>query len=186
MKLNNNPSQIIETKRLILRPPIKNDYEAWVEFHADELVMKHLGGVQPRAVAWRGFCSFLGSWEFLGFGMFSLIDKETGQWLGRVGPIHPEGWPGDEVGWGVARAAMGKGFALEAAVATMDWAFENLGWEKVIHTIDPANLPSIALAKRLGSYNQGPTKLAEPFQDFRVDAWGQTRAEWLENRKKFD
>lgn len=60
----------------------------------------------------------------------------------------------------------------------MDYAFDVLGWTDVIHTIDPENARSIALAQRLGSANLGPTKLPQPYEDARVDAWGQSAAQW--------
>lgn len=47
---------ILVTQRLILRPPGPEDFERWAEFCADEKTMRFLGGVQPRAVAWRGLC----------------------------------------------------------------------------------------------------------------------------------
>lgn len=176
---------ILVTQRLILRPPGPEDFEAWAEFSADEETMRYLGGVQPRAVAWRGLCALAGAWHISGFAMFSLISRDTGEWIGRVGPWCPEGWPGTEVGWGVLRRHAGKGYALEAAVATIDYAFDLLGWDNVIHTIDPANTGSIALAQRLGARNQGQTRLPEPYHEFPVDCYGQSKAEWQENRKKF-
>lgn len=68
-----------------------------------------------------------GSWSLLGFGMFSVLERDTGRWVGRVGPLHPDGWPGDEVGWGIARGAWGRGYATEAAAAAMEWSFDILG-----------------------------------------------------------
>lgn len=119
-----------------------------------------------------------GSWLLKGFGMFSVIEKRTGQWIGRLGPWQPEGWPGTEVGWGLIKSAWGQGYALEGAQAAIDWAFDRLDWAQVIHTIDPENTPSQALAKRLGSANWGPGKLPSPYENFRVDVWGQSRQEW--------
>ena len=49
----------LETERLILRPPHREDFEPYLAFCADEEVMRTLGGVQPPSVAWRGFCSWL-------------------------------------------------------------------------------------------------------------------------------
>jgi RimJ/RimL family protein N-acetyltransferase len=80
---------------------------------------------------------------------------------------------------------MGKGYALEAAVASMDYAVDVLGWDDIIHTIDPDNLASAALAERLGSVNRGSGKLPSPFDASVVDVWGQTAADWRENRKRF-
>lgn len=180
----------IETERLILRPPNGEDFEGWAAFEADKETMTYLGGAKSRAESWRSLCTMVGAWHVRGFAMFSLILKDSGQenggqWIGRIGPWYPEGWPGTEVGWGVAPEYAGKGYALEAAVASMNYAVDVLGWSDICHTIDPENLPSIRLAERLGSTNRGPTRLPEPHQDARVDDWGQSREQWLENRKKF-
>jgi RimJ/RimL family protein N-acetyltransferase len=145
---------------------------------------RFIGGPQSRAAAWRSFATFAGAWVVQGFSMFSVIEKTTGRWVGRVGPWAPEGWPGAEVGWGLTRAAFGKGYATEAAEASIDWAFDSLGWSDVIHTINPENLSSQAVAERLGSVNRGPGLLPEPFSAFRVDVWGQTREEWRSRRRQ--
>ncbi|MBY0305605.1 MAG: GNAT family N-acetyltransferase [Sphingomonas sp.] len=173
---------ILFTERLILRPPAASDFEAWASFSAEAETMRFLGGVVPRETAWRSMCGMAGAWTIRGFAMFSMIHRESGQWIGRTGPWQPEGWPGTEVGWGVARAFAGKGYAHEAAVASIDYAVDVLGWTDIIHTIDPDNAGSIALARRLGSVNRGPSKLPPPLDSFRVDAWGQTAAEWRARR----
>lgn len=174
---------LLVTERLILRPPTREDFDAWADFHADPETMRFLGGVQPRSVAWRGLCAMTGAWQIAGFAMFSLIERGSGRWVGRVGPWRPEGWPGDEVGWGVAREFAGRGYAYEAAVASIDYAVDILGWSDVIHTIDPANAASIALAKRLGAANRGPTRLPEPHSDAPVDAWGQSAGQWRARKR---
>ena len=166
------------TPRLILRPPEQGDLDGWAAMMADEDAARYIGGVQARAASWRGLASMAGSWALLGFGMFSVVEKDTGRWVGRIGPWQPEGWPGTEVGWGLSPGAWGKGYALEAAAATIDWAFDNLGWTDVIHSIDPKNLPSQQVAKKLGSRNLGPGKLPPPFQESVIDIWGQSREEW--------
>jgi len=104
--------------------------------------------------------------------------------MGRIGPWQPHGWPGTEVGWSLHRDATGKGYAVEAAVASMDYAFDVLGWTQVIHCIDPDNLASARVAAVLGSKNLGPGRLPEPFQDATVDLWGQSRDDWAVNRLK--
>ena len=175
---------VLFTERMVLRPLSADDAEAWYAFHADEATMRHLGGVQSRGMAWRGLCAMAGAWTINGFSMFSLIERGTGRWIGRVGPWMPEGWPGTEVGWGVARDFAGKGYAREAAIATIDYAFEMLGWDEVIHTIAPDNIESAALAERLGSVNRGPTRLPPPLDTLPVDNWGQSAAQWRARRNE--
>jgi hypothetical protein len=172
----------LETERLILRPPAVEDFPRWAEFMADPETARFIGGVQPAPQVWRMICTLAGMWALTGEGMFSILEKSTGQWVGRIGPLHPYGWPGREVGWSLHRGATGKGYAVEAAAATLDYAFDVLGWDDVIHCIDPENLASAGVATRLGSRNRGPGVLPEPLQDYAVDLWGQTRSEWLVNR----
>jgi len=178
-----NPAPILETERLILRAPAAEDFEAWAAFAADEETMRYLGGPQARSVAWRGICTVLGAWTIRGFGMFSVIEKATGRWVGRLGPWQPEDWPGTEVGWGLSRDCWGKGYATEGAAASMDYAFDVLGWSEAIHTIEPGNAASQAVAKRLGSTLWGPSKMPAPYEDAVVETWGQTREQWRARRE---
>jgi RimJ/RimL family protein N-acetyltransferase len=176
---------VIETERLTLRLPVIADFEAWAAFMGDEDAARYIGGQQPPAVVWRGMATMLGSWQLLGFGMFSVIEKTSGEWIGRVGPWSPHQWPGDEVGWGIVRSKWGQGLALEAAVASMDFATDVLGWKDIIHSIDPANTGSQKLAARLGSINRGPGQMPPPYQDKPIDIWGQSAAAWKTNRSRF-
>ena len=168
----------IETERLLLRPPQAQDFEAWAAFVADEEATRHIGGMQPRPVAWRSFAAMIGVWHLQGFAFFSVIEKATGNWVGRLGPWQPEGWPGTEVGWSIAREHWGKGFAPEGSIAVTDWAFDTLGWSEVIHTIAPGNDNSKAVAAKLGSSFLGMGRLPEPSHETPVEIWGQTREQW--------
>ncbi len=180
------PGFILETPRLILRPPRTEDFDGYVELMSDAEHVKYIGGAAPPSVVWRQMMSVAGSWSLQGFGFFSVIEKESGRWVGRLGPWFPHGWPQAEVGWSILPSEAGKGFVTEGSAAAIDWAFNHLGWDDVIHVIDPDNVPSQKVAARLGSTNRGLTRLPEPFQDAVVDAWGQTRDQWQENRKQFD
>ena len=76
-------------------------------------------------------------------------------------------------------SAAGQGFAQEGAIAAIDWAFDNLGWDHVIHCIDKRNIPSIKLAQRLGSQLETEdVQLAPPFEAHKVDLYGQSKAAW--------
>jgi RimJ/RimL family protein N-acetyltransferase len=168
----------LETPRLILRQPSAEDFEAFAAFSADVEATRYLGGAQPRSLAWRAWCTLAGAWHVRGYSMFSVIEKASGRWVGRVGPWMPEGWPGTEVGWGIAPEAQRKGYGREAALAAIDYAFEVAGFSTVIHCIEAENAPSIALAKSVGS-SLLETGVAAPAPfSVKWDLYGQTRAEW--------
>jgi RimJ/RimL family protein N-acetyltransferase len=168
----------LETERLRLRPARSDDFEAWARMVADPVAMRFLGGPQSRPAAWRSMCVFTGAWIVRGFSNFSIVEKATGRWIGRAGPWQPEGWPGTEVAWALDRSAWGKGYATEAAARCIEWTFETLGWDEVIHVIDPANEASIAVALRLGSLRRGPTSLPWPFETVAADIYAQDRSTW--------
>lgn len=175
------PGPTLQTERLILRPTAAEDFEPWAAYMADEGT-RYIGGPQVREVAWRSFASVAGAWVVQGFSMFSVLEKATGRWVGRLGPWVPEGWPGTEIGYGIVPAAQGLGYAVEGCTVVMDWAFDQLGWTEVIHTINPDNAPSQAVARRLGARNRGPGRLPPPVDQFPVDIWGQSRDEWRARR----
>ena len=178
------PGPTIQTPRLILRPTAMADFDRWCDFMGDAETARFIGGVQAPSQVWRGMMAMAGAWTLSGVAMFSVIERSSGQWIGRIGPWQPHGWPGTEVGWSLHRDAAGQGYALEAATAAVDYAFDTLGWSDVIHCIAPDNGPSIKLAERLGSRNRGPGRLPAPFQDALIDLWGQTRDEWRDNRRR--
>lgn len=177
----------LTTARLILRPPQHEDFDGFAEMATEEETMRFIGGAAPRDAAWRTMSVLAGAWPLLGFSMFSVLRRDTGEWIGRLGPWRPGGkegsWPGDEVGWGLKKSAMGQGFAFEGATAAIDWAFDTLGWDHVIHCIDKENAPSIALAHRLGSQREREDhQLAPPFEHAKVDIYGQSKAAWKARR----
>ena len=174
----------LETRRLILRPPRIEDLDAWSDMMADEQTARFIGGPMPRSMCWRQLMTMIGAWHAAGFAMFAVIEKETGQWIGRLGPWEPDGWPGHEIGWAIARDRWGRGYAVEGAIAATNWAFDTLGWPDIIHSIAPDNAASQRVAEKLRSRNLGPGKLPPPFQNDRVDLWGQTREEWTERRSE--
>jgi RimJ/RimL family protein N-acetyltransferase len=177
-------NSLIETERLILRKPQLDDLGRWTEMMADPETTKFIGGAVSAPIVWRVLMQIRGAWEMTGISMFSVIEKARGVWVGRVGPWRPLGWPGDEVGWGLHPDAAGKGYALEAAIASIDYAFDTLGWDTVIHCINPGNHPSQALARRVGARILRQDTMVASFGTEIVDVWGQDRSEWKTNRGK--
>ncbi|MBK9253258.1 MAG: GNAT family N-acetyltransferase [Proteobacteria bacterium] len=147
------PGPTLTTPRLILRPPSQQDFAG-------------LPPARPSRQPPGGRQRWL--------PMFS--PGASGEWM--VAWPWPRGAssPGDD-GWALGRS-MGRGLRWKAAAA-MDWAFDHLGWESLIHSIDSANVASIRLAQRLGSELQRRQhRMPAPFQEVCCDIYGQTRAQW--------
>ncbi|MEL7296891.1 MAG: GNAT family N-acetyltransferase [Pseudomonadota bacterium] len=166
----------IETERLILREiDPERDFDAWASAMADEETVRYIGGkVMDRAIAWRSMATVIGHWQIRGYGFFSVEDKATGQWVGRVGPWFPEGWPEPEIGWTIMREHWGRGFATEAGAACIEYVRDTLGWSQVIHAILEGNLGSAAVAEKLGSHKLREQQGLGGVTDDTVWIYGQT------------
>ena len=151
----------LETERLLLRAFREDDLDPYAALCADAEVMRFLGtGITfNRGESWRSMAGFLGHWVLRGYGMWALEDKATGTFVGRAGFLNPEGWPGFELGWTLAREHWGKGYATEAARRALGFAFDDLGRDRVISLIRPANAGSIRVAERIGEARVGEVEL---------------------------
>ena len=144
--------QTIATERLVLRMFRESDLDAYARMCADAEVMRYIGDghTLSRDEAWRNMALIIGHWQLRGFGLWAVEERRTGVLVGRVGCWQPEGWPGLEVGWALTGEFWGKGYATEAALQAIDFAFNHLGQDRVISLIQPENSDSIAVALRLG------------------------------------
>jgi|SRR5690348_4616155 RimJ/RimL family protein N-acetyltransferase len=151
----------LDTQRLILRQFRQDDFEALAAIHADPEVMRYLGDGRPksRAETWLMMASYLGHWELRGYGLWAVEEKATRRFIGRIGLLNPEGWPGLEVAWTLARDRWGNGFATEGARAALEHAFSILKRDHVISLIHPDNFNSIRVAQRIGEKLEGQVPL---------------------------
>ncbi len=169
----------LETERLVLRGLTAEDFEPLAAFMADPEVVRYLTGEpQSRADAWRGLAAALGHWHLRGYGVWAVERKSDRAFMGRVGMINPEGWPGLEIGWTLGRPYWGHGYATEAARAAMAYGFATQPVDRLISCIDPDNVASQAVAKRLGESKGERTVLRASAKDFTVDIWSIARREW--------
>jgi RimJ/RimL family protein N-acetyltransferase len=134
----------------VLRGWREADFEAYAGMAADPDVARYVGGALGRADAWRQMALHAGHWALRGYGNWAVERRSDGVLVGRAGLWMPEGWPGLEVGWALARHAWGSGYAAEAGRAAIEWAWAELGVPRVLSIIHPDNARSIRVAERLG------------------------------------
>jgi len=152
----------LETERLILRAPGPQDWETCRDFLCSDRA-RYVGGPYDLGAAWRLNAAEIGHWVARGWGSFILCLKGTDAGIGLAGPWYPANWPEREIGWMLWRAeAEGKGYAAEAARATLAHAFGPLGWKTAVSYIDPENARSISLAERLGAVRDDAAARVDP------------------------
>ncbi len=142
----------LETERLRLTAFGDRHFEAYASMLADASSTRFVGDGEPldRMNAWRSMAMLLGHWALRGYGMWAVELKETGEFIGRVGLHHPEGWPDLELGWMLLPEQRRHGYATEAGRAALDFAFNQLKALRAISLIRVENSASERVARRLG------------------------------------
>lgn len=141
---------VLETERLRLRPLAEADLDALTAFYASDRA-RYYGDLATRSEVWKQMAAFAGSWLLKGFGPWALEERETGRLAGLCGPWAPPRFPEPEITWALFDGFEGRGYATEAARASLDFAHDRLGWETAVSCIHPDNARSIRLAERLGA-----------------------------------
>ncbi len=168
----------LQTPRLTLRGWRPDDAEPYAAMLAEPETVRFItrhGQPLDRAQSWSEMAFLVGHWQVLGYGMFVVEERATGAFVGRIGPLHPPHWPALEIAWGLTRDACGKGYAVEAARAAIDWTFSTLAVDRIVSIIHPENEPSRRVAERVGE-----CRTAETFTPFRelCDLWELRRDDW--------
>jgi RimJ/RimL family protein N-acetyltransferase len=112
----------VETARLILRPFTRADLDALSAIYADAEVMATIrNGVRDRGQTEANLGEYAADWADHGWGVWAITSRADGALLGMCGYVRHA-----ELGYILARAARGQGFATEAARACLRFGFERL------------------------------------------------------------
>ena len=147
---------VAQTTRLRLREWDEEDEVRFYELMTRPEVMQHLGGIQSPEEWSAAYQRVVGFQRDFGHTFWIIEERDSGAILGFCG-IKRVNAPGagdltgkHEIGWRVVPESWGKGIAKEAAIASMDLAFDRFDAPQVIATTVPANAASLGLMKRLG------------------------------------
>lgn len=156
---------MILTDRLTLRSWRDTDGDAFAALNADPEVMEDLGGPLARAESDAKFARYVTAFEQHGFCRWALEDL-NGQFLGYTGIMpsrhgHPLG-PHTDIGWRLLRSAWGRGYATEAARASLRDGFERGRLKEVLAHTSADNMRSQAVIRRLNMQRAPSFDYSEP------------------------
>ncbi len=140
----------MQTERLFLRAPSRNDFDNYSRFYADEVGSAAYGGPLSAEQAWRKLAYDIGHWTLRGFGMWSAYHKESGNMVGGAGLVHPQGWPCPELTWWIMPHFRRQGLAMELSKAVISFGYEHLEWDAVRTYMNDDNVPARRLVEKLG------------------------------------
>jgi RimJ/RimL family protein N-acetyltransferase len=145
----------LETPRLLLRVPNAADAEPFMAIFWDaEVVEKRQvtlteppGDIEQ---ARRKTQTLITHWTTRGFGLWTVVEKATGQVIGCVGLQQWKDWPGIELAWVIHRSRWNQGFATEAALASLGWAWSETSIDHIISLINTHDERSMRVAQKVG------------------------------------
>ncbi len=147
---------VVETERLILRPCRESDKPAFAKILNTPGMMAHLGGVRPREAIDALVDRRIADQARHGLSYWAVETKDSGELIGTCGIRVADNYPGTpvegmhEIGWRIAEPYWGRGFAREAAEASLAWAWKNTAAPAVGAWTTAGNRRSLALMERLG------------------------------------
>lgn len=149
---------VIETPRLILRPFTQADIQPSFEMEQNPDISKYTmdGGVKTLQQVSKLINRVINEdYVKYGFGRLAIEYKATGEFIGFSGLKYMLEMDEVDLGYRIRKDLWGKGIATEAATASLQFGFEELGLEKIIAFIIPENVKSKRVLEKLGfSYTQ--------------------------------
>ena len=147
----------LETERLILRPWRDPDLAPFAAMNADPRVMEHFLSTIPPPESDAFVGRIRAHFDEHGYGLFAVEEKRSAHFIGFVGLAHvafdAHFTPAVEIGWRLAHAAWGQGYASEGARACLRTAFQQLRLAEVVSFTVEANRRSRAVMERVGLYH---------------------------------
>jgi len=140
---------MLETERLRLIRLTIEYLDDFVALHAEPEVARYIR-LLDREQAMKRLEDDQRDWTERGHGLLAVLDRTSGQFLGRAALKYWPQFDETEVGWALRREAWGHGFATEAGQACATWGFRNLGVPYLTAMVRPDNERSIRVAERLG------------------------------------
>lgn len=148
---------VIETARLRLRRHRLDDFAACCALGSDPAAVRFIfqKPLTPEEV-WQRLLRAAGHWALMDHGLFVIEERVSARMIGEVGLADFRRGLGDdfdgapEFAWLLEEGAHGKGYATEAALAALAWMEATCAPPRTVCIIDPANLPSLRVAEKLG------------------------------------
>ena len=144
----------IRTERLILRTWNNNDVCDYYSINSDPKVIEFLLKTSSVDEIKEFIHSMNEQFHALGFTLFAVEEKTTGELIGFIGLNSPK-WvapftPCVEIGWRLSSACWGKGYATEGALAVLDYGFNHCDLKEILAWTVPENLRSIRVMEKIG------------------------------------
>jgi len=171
---------VIETPHLLLRPWQEDDLNPLVRLLAKPEVAHYIrldGQIFTEEETTEIHQRIMRSWDEYGQGPWTVIDRATGSWIGKLGLMYQEDWPGPdkfEVDYELDPAWWGQGLATEGTQAALRYGFTQRQLPRIIGATVPEHAASRRIMEKCGLSYQGELE----FRNARIVWYALDAATW--------
>lgn len=151
-RVANEPWEILRTDRMLVRETMVEDVDAFYAIYAEPSITEHMEPLYDNPDDERVYTKnyIKDVYGFYGYGMWTVLDKNTHVILGRAGLYPREGYDSPELGFVIGFQYQGKGLAFEVCKAILEYGHKELEFPLIRAKVMPANIKSLGLLKKLG------------------------------------
>lgn len=155
------PWDVLETERCLVRETVPEDVEEFYKIYSDSRMTRYMEDLYPDIEDEKQYVRdyIEKQYGFYGFGVWTVLKKDTGEVIGRAGFSMREGFEEPELGFLIGVPWQGKGLATEVCRAVLEYGRDCLGFEKVQALVMPKNKVSISVCSRLGLRRTGEVQI---------------------------
>ncbi len=167
------PWEILGTARCLVRETTVEDVEAFYEIYRHPAITEFMEDLYPEKEQEREYIrQYIDQvYTFWEFGVWTVVEKESGAVIGRAGFSYREGFEEPEIGFMIGVPWQRRGYAEEVCRAILDYGRDVLGFGTVQAFVRTGNEASMKLCEKLGLYNAGIVNI-EGKEHFRyITAW---------------
>lgn len=159
-RLRNIPWEITVTKRCLIRETKESDVDAFYQIYSAPAIVRFMENLYPEIEAEKRYIrEYIEKvYCFYEFGIWTVTLRETGEVIGRAGFCYREGYEEPEMGFIIGVHWQRQGLAYEVCSALIEYAREELQFDKICVFVDPGNEASFCLCRKLGFVETGEVK----------------------------
>lgn len=151
-RMTEKPWHILDTERCSIRETTVEDVDAFYEIYGEPSVTEYMEDLfadrEQEKIYIETYARTI--YRFYGFGTWTVLEKESGRVIGRAGISMREGFDDPELGFVIGVPWQGKGIAREVSMGILQYAKEELGFNRIQAFSKPQNKKSVALLEKLG------------------------------------
>lgn len=155
------PWDILETERCLVRETTVEDVEAFYQIYSNPSIVEYMEPLYEDPEEERSYArDYIDQvYAFYHFGIWTVVEKASGEVIGRAGICYREGCELPELGFVIAAQWQGKGLATEVCRAILQYGYEELDFDRILAFVQPGNAASHRVCEKLGMERVEPVML---------------------------